>query len=121
MVRFVEFLIVGARLEAFGASRNDRPFSGFAQRFKYPGLGLEALVGDHGPSTQAGQQRIGAVQFALLTRGQVQPKRIAQGIDHRMDLGAQPAFAAADGFIAPFLRAPALCWWARTMVASMIA
>jgi hypothetical protein len=33
-------------------------------------------------------------------------KRVVQG----MDLGAQAAFAASDGFAgAPFLRAPALC------------
>jgi hypothetical protein len=38
-------------------------------------------------------------------------------------LGAQPAPAAPDGLVAvaPFLRAPALCWWARTLVASRMA
>jgi hypothetical protein len=35
--------------------------------------------------------------------------RIAQRVDGGVDLGAQPAFAASDGLIAPFLRAPALC------------
>lgn len=37
-------------------------------------------------------------------------QRIAQGIDKRMDLGAQPAFAAPDSLVfAVFFCAPALC------------
>jgi hypothetical protein len=46
-----------------------------------------------------------------LTRGQEEADGIAQGIDQGMDLGAQPAFAAADRLIrAVFFLAPALCW-----------
>jgi hypothetical protein len=48
--------------------------------------------------------------------------RVAERIDGGMNLGAQPALAGADGCEQPFfLRAPARCWWARTMVESIMA
>jgi hypothetical protein len=46
--------------------------------------------------------------------------RIAQSVDERMNLGRQSAARSADRLRAVFFRAPALCWWARTMVASII-
>ncbi len=55
-----------------------------------------------------------------LASGQDQPNGITQRIDTGMDLGGQPAPRAADRLIATvFLGAPAACWCARTMVASM--
>jgi hypothetical protein len=49
-------------------------------------------------------------------------RRVAEGIDGSVDLGAQSAFAAPDGWVdALFFSAPALCWWSRTMVESIIA
>src|SRR5215211_7419487 len=48
--------------------------------------------------------------------------RVAERIHQRVDLRGRPALAAADGLIlTPFLRAPALCWWARTIVESIMA
>jgi hypothetical protein len=45
-----------------------------------------------------------------LSRGECEAGRIAQGIDGRIDLGAQSAFAAADRFVlAGFFWAPAEC------------
>ena len=45
-----------------------------------------------------------------LARCQQEAQRIAQRIDKRMYLGAQPAFAAPDGLVfAVFFCAPALC------------
>ena len=41
-------------------------------------------------------------------------QRIAQRVDNHVDLGREPAARAA-----PFFRAPALCRWALTMVASI--
>jgi hypothetical protein len=35
---------------------------------------------------------------------------IAQSIDERVDFGAQSAAGSADGLLAVFFRAPALCW-----------
>jgi hypothetical protein len=50
-----------------------------------------------------------------LARRQKEPQRIAQGVDERVDLGAQPTPAAPDRFCAIFRaavlwRAPSLCW-----------
>jgi hypothetical protein len=45
-----------------------------------------------------------------LSRGEREAGRIAQSIDRRIDLGAQSAFAAADGLVlADFFWAPAAC------------
>jgi hypothetical protein len=45
-----------------------------------------------------------------LSCGQQERQRIAQRIDKRMNLGAQPAFAAPDRLLfAVFFCAPALC------------
>ena len=55
-----------------------------------------------------------------LARSQNQANRITQGINTSMNLGGQPATRTADRLIATvFLGAPAECWWARTIVASM--
>ena len=56
-----------------------------------------------------------------LTRREVKASGVAQRIDRDMDLGAQAAPAASESLllrIPPFV--PALCWWARTMVESII-
>jgi hypothetical protein len=46
----------------------------------------------------------------LLTTGEMKADRIAERIHQRVDLGGQPALAAADGLIlAGFLGAPAAC------------
>jgi hypothetical protein len=45
-----------------------------------------------------------------LAGGQLEGYRVAEGVDHGMELGAQPTFAAADGLIVRFFfGAPALC------------
>lgn len=56
-----------------------------------------------------------------LTRREVKPRRVAQSIYGGVDFCAQPSPAAAYGLdlrSPPF--APELCWWARTIVASII-
>jgi hypothetical protein len=119
---FVEFFVKGALLFAIDFGRDDGAFARLLERLQYAHIGVEALVGDHRAGFDLRQQDIGPVQFAGLTFGQVQGGRIAQRIHRGVDLGAQTAFAAAEGLPgAPFLRAPALCWWARTMVASIMA
>jgi hypothetical protein len=46
----------------------------------------------------------------LLAAGQMEAGRVAERIHQRVDLGGQPALAAADGLIlANFLGAPAAC------------
>src|ERR1700730_12471456 len=46
--------------------------------------------------------------------------RIAQSVDERMNLGRQSAARSADRLRAVFFRAPALCWRARRIEASII-
>jgi hypothetical protein len=57
-----------------------------------------------------------------LPRREGEAGRVAERVDQGVDLGAQTALAAPDRLArAAFLIAPALCWWARTMVLSIIA
>ena len=57
-----------------------------------------------------------------LSWGEMKPGRITQRITGGVDFLGQAPLAASDGFlrvVPPF--ASALCWWARTMVESIIA
>src|SRR5664279_3023025 len=74
------------------------------------------------PGLHVGLKVVGADQVVSLTSRQEDGDRIAEGIDQGMDLGAQPAARAADRLVlSGFFWAPALCWWARTIVLSIIA
>ena len=42
------------------------------------------------------QQRVRAEQVMLLSSGQLEGHRVAEGVDHGIDFGAQPAFTVAD-------------------------
>jgi hypothetical protein len=54
--------------------------------------------------------------------GEAHRQWIAQRIDDGVNLGRQSSARAANRFVRiPFFRAPALCWWALTMVASIMA
>ena len=73
-------------------------------------VGIEGFVCQQGIGLHMRQQRIGALQIMGLARRQEEGQRIAQGIDQRMDFGAQSAFAAPDRLVfAVFFWAPALC------------
>jgi hypothetical protein len=55
-----------------------------------------------------------------LAAGQEEVDRVAQRVDQGVDLGAQSAARASDRLVlTSFFWAPALCWWARTMVLSI--
>lgn len=113
MAGLVEVLVIGAPGLAVGLGRDDRGFAGGGERFDDALAGVIGLVG---------QQGVGPVQIMGLAGGEQEGQRIAQRIDEGVDPGAQSAPAAPDGFVAAvFFRAPALCWWARTMVESIIA
>jgi hypothetical protein len=57
------------------------------------------------------------LQIMRLATGQEERERVAQRVDHEADFCTQPALAAPDLLVfAVFFWAPALCWWARTMV-----
>ena len=64
----------------------------------------------------------GLFDVVNLAAGQADGQRIAERVDDGVDFRRQAAARTAYGLVeTPFLRAPALCWCARTMVASIIA
>lgn len=118
----VEFLVVFPVNLAVSLGWYDSGFSCLLQGNQNTLIGIEAFVGKHNTGFNLWQQHIRTIQIASLTAGEMKANRVAQGIDRGMNLGAQSAFAASDGLVgAPFFSAPALCWWARTMVASIMA
>lgn len=85
-------------------------------------MGIIGLVRNDGLCGRVLEQDIGTFEVVCLSRREVNAARIAQRIDRGVYLGAQAAPAASNGLlvgIPPF--APALCWWARTMVESIMA
>ena len=123
MSRLVEVLVVCAAAAARVRRRDHGEFAGGGERFEHPSVGVEGLVGNQRIGGEERQEGIGTLQVMRLSRGQKEPGRIAERVDQGMNLGAQPASAAADRFVAAafFLGAPALCWCARTIVLSIIA
>jgi hypothetical protein len=90
--------------------------------FDHALIGIEGFIGQQGISFHLRQERVGTFEIMRLTAGQEERKRITQCVDHEMDFCAQPAFAAPDRLVlAIFFWAPALCWWARTIVLSIMA
>ena len=95
---FVEFLVVLALLFPVFLGRNDSFFACLFERLQHPLVRVEALVGDHRFSFELRQQHIGTVQIAGLAFGEMETERVAERIDRGVDLAAQAAFAAPDGF-----------------------
>ena len=102
--------------------RDHGGFSGTRQPLEDAIVGIAGFVGDQDLGGHLRQQRISADEIMGLSRGQQEAQRIAEGVNQSVDFGAQSALAAADRLIVIFFwGAPALCWWARTMVLSIIA
>ena len=98
------------RVFAVGLGRDNRRLAGLGERLEHPRLGIERLVGDQRVGGKVGQQGVGALQIMRLPRREREPSRVAERVNRGVDLGAQAAPAAANGFIASgFLAAPALC------------
>jgi hypothetical protein len=119
---FVKLLVVIPLHLAVGLGRDKdnlaRPLPGNHN----PLIGIEAFIREQAVGFQLWQQHIGSFQVAGLAAGEMKASGVAEGIDGSVNLGAQSAFTAPDGLVcAPFFSAPALCWWARTMVESIIA
>ena len=89
--------------------RNDRVLARGRPRVDHAGIRVIAFVGDQLFRLEHREQDVGAIEIAGLPAAEVKAQWIAQRIDCGVNLGAQPAFAAADGLRAVFLRAPALC------------
>ena len=88
---------------------------------------------DHGrfASLHAGEQVVAPCKVVSLASGQEEADRVAQRVHHRVYLRAQATAGEPDRLVlagalagavrANFFGAPALCWWARTTVLSIIA
>ena len=122
MPSLVEVSVIFARLFVRYPGRNDHCFALVQERLDQPGLGIVGLVGNNSLRGCVLEQDICSLEIMGLPWREKKACRVAQRIDRGMDLGAQAASAASEGlfvWIPPF--APALCWWARTMVASIMA
>jgi len=120
MTRGIELSVIVARRGPVGSWRDHRGLAGGRQWLEYARVGVERLVGDQRIGLHLGQQVVRPHQVVRLATGQEEADRVAQGVDQGMDLGAQSATRAANRLVlAGFFWAPALCWWARTMVLSI--
>ena len=110
VARLVEILVVGTGRLAAGFGRDHGHLAGLGERLEHPRFGIERLVGDQDGGGKIEQQSVRALQVVRLSGRQRETGRVAERIDPGVDLGAQAAPAAADGFTATaFLTAPALC------------
>lgn len=119
---FVEIGVIGARRLAVGAGWNNWNDPHLFEGLDHPLVGIVSFVGKESASLQAWQQGVGTDQIVDLPGREMEARWVAQGIGGGVDLGRQPTLAAPNRLllaIPPF--APALCWWARTMVLSIMA
>ena len=122
MPSLVEVPVIFARLPVRGPRGNHHGLALGQQWLNQPRMGVVGLVCDDSLRSSVLEQDVSTLEIMGLPGREEKSRRIAQRIDRGMDLGAQAASAASEGLlvrIPPF--APALCWWARTMVASIIA
>lgn len=115
----IEREITAARHLAVDLGRNHRRDVASLERFD-EGVSVESLVAKQRPWLDIFQQRLRTSQIVRLTGREHHLDRVAKRIDQNVDFGRQSAARAADRLLAVFLGAPALCWCARTMVASSI-
>ena len=84
------------------------------------GVAVVTFIGNDSAGRDCLNQGSSLRHIGHLASRQDQANRVAQGINTSMNLGGQPAPRTTDRLIATvFLGAPAACWWARTIVASM--
>lgn len=118
----IEVLIVFAWGCSVGFGGNDNDLARLLQWLDHPFVSIKGLIGNDRVRSKAREQGIGTLKIMRLSRCELKPGRVAQRVAGGMDFRGQATFAAPDGFLrleSPF--APAACWWARTMVESIIA
>jgi len=99
---FVEFSIEFARRQAVWSGRDYGGFASRRQRAKYSAIGIEGAICDQPVGGHMRQQRISPGQVVHLSRRQQKAQRLAERVDQRMDLGAQPPAAAAKRLVLNF-------------------
>ena len=116
----IEHEIATALDKSVDLGRDDRRDPALLKGLDQP-IGVIRLVGEEGLRIDVLQERFCLAEVRGLAWGQREGDGIAQRVDEGVDFGGQTASGAADGLVAAvFFRAPALCWWARTTVASSI-
>lgn len=122
MALFVLFLVILARLGSVLARRDDRHTpAGFDEGNE--GVAVIPSVGNDVVAGQVAQQRFGLGDVMSLTRREPDNQRVAQGIYHDVNLGAESAPAPSErlGRLSTvFWAAPAAQGCARTTVLSGI-
>ena len=104
----IEGEVAGSLDRATGGGWNDGGDSASGQKLDQA-IGVVGLVGKQRPQLDVLDQRLGLAEVRGLPRRQQKLHRVAERIDQGMDLGGQSAAGSADGLLAVFFRAPALC------------
>ena len=121
VTRLVHMPIVFAWFATSGARRNHDGLACPKQRLNHPLLCVIRLIGQHSLGWGVLEQNVSPLKIVRLPRREVKSRGIAKRINSGVNLGAQPATTASNGLVLrspPF--APELCWWARTMVESIM-
>lgn len=116
----VEFFIVSSLLFSVGFGGHDGNRShGFD--VVQDGLAIVALVGQRPLGLSLAEQIDGLGAVVDLATGHEEVNRQPPFVGQQMDLGRQTSSGTPQSLVfAPFLRPVAACWWARTMVESII-
>ena len=89
-------------------------------KLREEGVGVVGHVADQRLRVGLCEQRLCPGEVVGFSWREQDFDRIAERVDECVNLCAQSAARSADRLRAVFFLAPALCWWARTMVASII-
>ena len=119
---FVESLVVGERRAAIEFGRDDRLSLACKDSFAQV-IGVITLVGDDRFGRKTLDQGVRLGNIVALAWPEQQADGIAESVGRDVDLRAQPTAGAvkALGIRPPLaIRAPAACWWARTIVELII-
>src|SRR5690606_25243676 len=96
----IEVVIIWTRFPAPRHRWNHRGFSGAQERLDHSLVGIESFVGEQSVGLHVRQEDVGAFEVVGLARCQQKCNRIAQSVDHGMNLRAQSASAAPNRFVA---------------------
>jgi hypothetical protein len=119
IAQLVGFFIIRDSWDAAGAWRNDSIGLSLDEIGAKP-ISVIGFIGDDADERQILNEPGCLGYFVDLACGEDQAQRMTEGIDSDMDFGTQAAARAADRLILSPPFAPALCWCARTMVASIM-